>query len=117
MATASTALDEQLLQPRIRSAAPLTRRSRPFYHCSNMKTSLQRIGNSRGVILPKPLLGQAGLTDDVEISLERGAIVLRKPTPAIRAGWAQDAERIAAADDDVLVWPEFGNDEDAALVW
>jgi len=107
---------EQLLQPPIRSGVPLTRRSRPFYHCFNMKTSLQRIGNSRGVIIPKPLLGQAGLTKDVEMSVERGAIVLR-PASAVRAGWAEDSARIAAAGDDALVWPEFANDEDSTLVW
>ncbi len=81
-----------------------------------MKTSLQRIGNSRGVIIPKPLLGQAGLTKDVEMSVERGAIVLR-PASAVRAGWAEDSARIAAAGDDALVWPEFANDEDSTLVW
>lgn len=88
-----------------------------FYHCSNMKTTLQRVGNSQGVIIPKPLLGQAGLTKDVEMSVERGAIVLRKPAPSVRTGWAQDSERLAAAADDVLVWPEFPNDDDAGLRW
>jgi len=81
-----------------------------------MRTTLQRVGNSQGIIIPKPLLGQAGLTKDVEMSVERGAIVLR-PASAVRAGWAADSARIAAAGDDTLVWPEFANDEDSTLVW
>ncbi len=50
------------------------------------------------------------------MSVERGAIVLR-PASAVRAGWAEDSARIAAAGDDALVWPEFANDEDSTLVW
>lgn len=66
---------------------------------------------------PEPLLGQVGLTNDVEMSVERGAIVLRKSAATSRAGWAHDSKRIAAAGDDALVWPEFGNDGDSGLVW
>lgn len=32
-------------------------------------------------------------------------------------GWAKDSQRIAEAGDDALVWPEFGNEGDAELVW
>lgn len=82
-----------------------------------MRTTLHRIGNSQGVIIPKPLLGQAGLTKDVEMSIERGAIVLRKPEPEVRVGWAEDSKRLADVGEDGLVWPEFANDDDLDLVW
>ena len=82
-----------------------------------MRTPLHRIGNSQGVILPKPLLAQVGLTErEVEMTVERGAIVLRKPRN-IRANWLQAAEKIAKNHDDTLVWPEFGNEADASLEW
>lgn len=57
-----------------------------------MKTRLIRIGNSRGVRLPKPLLEQAGLEDEVEIRVEPGAVII---TAALspRAGWAAAAAR------------------------
>ena len=83
-----------------------------------MKTALHRIGNSQGVILPKPLLAQVGLTDgEIEMTVEDEAIVLRKPRRSIRAGWARSARKLAAAGDDNLVWPEFANDFDATLTW
>ena len=41
-----------------------------------MKTRLVRIGNSRGVRIPKPLIEQAGLTDEVEMGVRDGAIVI-----------------------------------------
>jgi antitoxin MazE len=34
-----------------------------------------------------------------------------------REGWAGDSQCIAEAGDDALVWPEFGNESDAELVW
>ena len=34
-----------------------------------------------------------------------------------RAGWAEAAKRLAESGDDVLIWPEFGNDEDTELEW
>jgi antitoxin MazE len=82
-----------------------------------MRTALQRIGNSHGVIIPKPLLAQVGLSGEVEMSVEDDAIVLRKPGRAVRAGWADASKAIAAKHDDELVWPEFANAGDRDLTW
>ena len=82
-----------------------------------MKITIRKMGNSQGVIIPKPLLAQLGLDHEAEISVEQGAIVLRKPRPAVRAGWAAASVAITASRDDALVWPEFGNAGDADLVW
>ena len=57
-----------------------------------MKTRLVRIGNSRGLRLPKPLLEQAGLEDEVEIRVEQGALVIA-PVATPRAGWAEAAAK------------------------
>ncbi len=56
-----------------------------------MKTKLVRIGNSRGVRLPKPLIEEAGLGEDVELRVREGAIVIAKAERA-RAGWAEAAK-------------------------
>jgi antitoxin MazE len=83
-----------------------------------MKVTLQRIGNSQRVILPKLLLAQVGLTEsEVELTVERDAIVLRKPNEPVRAGWAEAAKQLAETGDDVLVWPEFPNEGDQSLKW
>ena len=57
-----------------------------------MKTRLVQIGNSRGVRLAKPLLEEAGLTDEVEIHARAGAVVIT-PLRSVRAGWADAAAR------------------------
>jgi antitoxin MazE len=82
-----------------------------------MLTTLRKLGNSRGVIIPKPLLAQVGLTDEAEIKVENGAIVLRPAKLAPRAGWAEACRALAAHDDEGLAWPEFANEGDSALEW
>jgi antitoxin MazE len=82
-----------------------------------MKTVIRKMGNSQGVIIPKPLLAQAGLEDEAEMVVEKDCIVLRRPRKDVRAGWAEASKQIAAAGGDALVWPEFGNQADAELKW
>jgi antitoxin MazE len=83
-----------------------------------MKTSIRKMGNSQGVLIPKPLLSQTGMeVGEVEMSVENDAIVIRKPQKAIRSGWTEASKQIAAADDDALVWPEFANEGDRDLKW
>jgi antitoxin MazE len=61
-----------------------------------MKARLVRIGNSRGIRLPKPLIEQAGLGEEVELLVQEGAILIQSTT-APRAGWADAARDLAEA--------------------
>ncbi|WP_293993795.1 AbrB/MazE/SpoVT family DNA-binding domain-containing protein [Sphaerotilus sp.] len=82
--------------------------------------TLRQIGNSQGIVIPKPLLAQVGLIDEsaVEISVENGTLVLRKPRRPVRAGWAEAARAIAERGEDTLVMGEFGNEgDDTEIVW
>ena len=79
--------------------------------------TIRQIGNSQGVVIPKPLLAQVGFEGEAEITVEGDALVLRKPTHPVRAGWAAAAQRIADIGDDGLVLGEFGNEGDPELVW
>ena len=81
--------------------------------------NIRQIGNSQGVVIPTPILAQLGLDPKagVEMKIEDGALVLRRPTSPVRIGWAAAASRIAEAGEDELVLGEFGNAEDSELVW
>lgn len=79
--------------------------------------TVRRIGNSLGVVIPKPLLAQVGLSHRAEMSVERGAIVLRKPRRAVRSGWAEAARLGATRANDELLMGEFSNAADAELTW
>jgi len=84
-----------------------------------MQIAIRSIGNSKGVVLPKPLLKQAGLSEATvaSLSLEDGAIVLRKLKSPVRQGWAEAAKVIAAQGEDGLLMGEFANAADEELVW
>ena len=69
-----------------------------------MKTRLVRIGNSRGVRLPKAIIAQAGLTDEVELGVQDGAIIIARAT-STRAGWADAARQMRQRDEDRLLDP------------
>ncbi len=69
-----------------------------------MKSRIVQIGNSRGIRLPKVLLEEAQLPDEVDIEAEPGRIVIpRGDRP--RAGWAAAARRIREQDEDRLLDP------------
>jgi antitoxin MazE len=67
-----------------------------------MKARIVRIGNSQGVRLPRPLLEQAGLGEDVVLRATPGRIVI-EAARAPRAGWADAAKAMHAAGDDALL--------------
>lgn len=81
--------------------------------------NIRQIGNSHGIVIPKPVLAQLGLRGDdgVEMSIEGDALILRKPASRVRSGWAEAARQIAAAGDDELVMGEFANTGDTELIW
>ena len=51
------------------------------------------------------------------MTVEGGALVLRKPASPAREGWAEAAKKIAEAGDDELVMGEFDNAADTELAW
>lgn len=83
-----------------------------------MRVPVRQLGNSAGVIIPKPILLELGLTagDMVDLSLAEGHLVVA-PVPSRRTGWAEAARSVAAADEDDQDWTEFGNAGDRDLRW
>jgi antitoxin MazE len=77
------------------------------------------MGNSLGVLIPKPLLTELGAkaNDPVNIWVENGRVVIAPIRKRPRAGWAEASKRLAASGDAAPVWPEFGNDADQDLKW
>ena len=67
-----------------------------------MKARIIKIGNSRGVRIPKPLLEQARLGEDVELEVKQDQIVIRSAR-CPRHGWDALFSAMAAQGDDQLV--------------
>ncbi len=82
-----------------------------------MKVAIRAMGNSRGLLIPKPILEQTGLVDVADLQVVNGVIEIRPFKRHSRDGWAADSLRIAELEDDGLVWPEFDNDADSEVTW
>jgi antitoxin MazE len=67
-----------------------------------MKTRIVRIGNSKGVRIPKPLLDQTGLDGEVEIEAQHNSLLIRAARKP-REGWSQAFRQMAQAGDDRII--------------
>jgi antitoxin MazE len=68
----------------------------------HVRARIVRVGNSRGIRIPRVLIEHAALSDEVELVAEPGRIVvagIRRP----RGGWAEAAELMHQRGEDRLV--------------
>jgi antitoxin MazE len=68
----------------------------------SMKSRIIKIGNSRGIRLPKPLIEQAGLKEEVEIQVEGNRLIIASVTRP-RAHWSDSFKKMASKGDDALL--------------
>lgn len=69
---------------------------------NSIRTQIVKIGNSRGIRIPKPFIDQTRLGNEVEIAVQRGTIVIR-PLSRPRSGWAEQFRAMAEHGDDTLL--------------
>ena len=67
-----------------------------------MRARVIKIGNSKGVRIPKPILAQTGIKDDVEIEINKNQIIIR-PVSNVRDGWDAAFRTMAENGDDTLL--------------
>jgi antitoxin MazE len=82
-----------------------------------MQVNIRSLGNSKGILIPKPILEQTGLQDVAELRVHNGVIEIRPVKRNPRESWAADSQRIAMDNDEHLAWPEFANADDKDLQW
>ena len=76
-----------------------------------MQLKVVKIGNSKGIRLPKAVLKEYAIEDSVELLMKPGAIVL-KPVKLARQGWQEAFERMHDAQDDELLIDDLLDEED-----
>jgi len=67
-----------------------------------MKTKIVKIGNSRGIRIPKSFIDESGLKSEVELEIDDGKIII-KPISKIREVWESAFKKMAENDDDTLL--------------
>jgi antitoxin MazE len=73
-----------------------------------VKSQVRKVGNSHGVIIPKPLLDEVGIVDGDVVTLKvnkKGRIVLAPVRVEARAGWAAASKALAQAGEAGRTWP------------
>ena len=78
-----------------------------------MKAKLIRIGNSKGIRIPKPMIDQFELGDEVELLVSEHGILIRASDEP-RQGWEDAFKRMAENGDSTLV---DGPDVDVKNEW
>ena len=69
---------------------------------STVKTKVVRIGNSRGIRIPKVILDQCRINDEVELETKENCLVIKSSHTA-RDGWSIAFQKMHGNQDDTLV--------------
>lgn len=76
-----------------------------------MRTSIIKIGNSKGLRLNKQIIKQYQISDQVDLILEEDRIIL-KPIKKPREGWDESFQKMAQNGDDDMLMNDVFEDED-----
>ena len=71
-----------------------------------MRTKVIKIGNSRGVRIPKSFIEQSGLDDEVELEIRNDQIIIRSISTKKREGWDILFKKMAQNKDDILLYSD-----------
>jgi antitoxin MazE len=69
---------------------------------STVKIKVVRIGNSRGIRIPKVILDQCHINDEVELETKEDCLVIKSPHTA-REGWGSAFQKMHENQEDVLI--------------
>ena len=79
-----------------------------------METRIIKIGNSKGLRLPKSVLEKYSIKDKVELVLEEEQIIIR-PVETTRKGWSEAFKEMHETREDDLLMDDVFEDEDFEL--
>jgi antitoxin MazE len=71
---------------------------------NSIRTRIVKIGNSRGIRIPKVIIDQVGLEGEVEISVQRDHLIIRSSSSP-RDNWDEQFRAMAERGDDQLLDP------------
>lgn len=55
-----------------------------------MKTSIRKIGNSKGILIPAALINSCNIQEEVEMRVENHRIIIEAISPVPRQNWFND---------------------------
>ena len=82
-----------------------------------MEISVIRIGNSKGIRLPKAVLQQLSIEDKLEMEVHEKEIVLKPVRTQARRGWREAFEKMHDYGEDELLLPDSEEEEQFDWEW
>jgi antitoxin MazE len=85
-----------------------------------MLTTIRKVGNSRGVLIPAAFLASCQIEDQVDMQLQDGQIVIKPVKRKLRDGWFGQTTSSAAPVQEVAearLWEAATAADDSEWVW
>lgn len=88
-----------------------------------MLTTMRKVGNSRGVLIPAAFLASCQIEDQVDMQLQDGHIVIKPVKRKLREGWfaphpeLTDSPHEAAEAAEIHVWNAAPTTDDSEWTW
>ena len=77
-----------------------------------LKIKLRKIGNSKGIVIPKKYLKIIdGEKDEITLEINEDNILLKRSNEIPRKGWAEACKKMAKSGGDTLLIPDIFEDE------
>ena len=76
-----------------------------------MRSSIRKIGNSKGIIIPQTFLKECFIDNEVTMEVKDNHIVISAPGKGVRKGWDEAFKAMADNGDDKLLIPDVFEDE------
>ena len=82
-----------------------------------MTASIVQIGNSRGIRLPKDILRELNIRDEVEMTFRNGSLIIKNIEKKPREGWDEAFSQMSMIKEDTLLMNDTIGNDDFEWVW
>jgi len=82
-----------------------------------MTVSVIAIGNSKGIRLPKTILNQLHIADQIDLEVRNNEIILKPIAEAPRSGWEEAFKKMHEQGEDILVMKDSSAEESFEWEW
>ena len=82
-----------------------------------MTASVVQIGNSRGIRLPKNILRELNIRDEVEMHVQNDSLIIKSVERKPREGWNEAFSQMTKNKEDKLLMNENIGNDDFDWVW
>ncbi len=82
-----------------------------------MQVTLTQVGNSKAIQLPKEILDQCKISNDVELEILGNSIILKPTHSSVRQGWDEAFQKMHNNGDDKLLIDDSLDIQTIAWEW